>query len=111
MQYDGGPEFLDRFKEWYTRAGIKVDPSSAYRALSNVRAEGTIKHVKRLLEKTSAGEEGFRMALAEYCNAPRADGHCINDLFYNRQIKACNLPKLQQEIYIVKNQENRKNRK
>ena len=86
LRCDGGPELRGRFQDWCRKAGIKVEVSSAYRAMSNARAEGCIKQVKRLLEKTKDGREDFALALAEYCNAPRADGPCINDLFYNRQV-------------------------
>ena len=66
------------------------------------------KQVKRLLEKTKDGGEDFALALAEYCNAPRADGPCINDLFYNRQTRSCISPELQREVQIEENQKERR---
>ena len=66
------------------------------------------KQVKRLLEKTKDGGENFSLALAEYCNAPRADGPCINDLSYNRQGRSCISPEPQREVL---NEENRRERK
>ena len=76
--------------------------------MSNARAEGCIKQVKRLLEKTKDGREDFALALAEYCNAPRADGPCINDLFYNRQVRSCVPPELQRDVPIEQNQRERR---
>ena len=108
LRCDGGPELRGRFQDWCQKAGIKVEVSSAYRAIFNARAEGCIKQVKRLLEKTKDGGEDFALALAEYCNAPRADGPCINDLFYNRQVRSCVLPELQREVPIEQNQRERR---
>ena len=108
LRCDGGPELRGRFQDWCKKAGIKVEVSSAYRAMSNARSEGCIKQVKRLLEKTKDGGEDFALALAEYCNAPRADGPCINDLFYNRQVRSCVLPELQREVPIEQNQRERR---
>ena len=103
LRCDGGPELRGRFQDWCRKAGIKVEVSSAYRAMSKARAEGCIKQVKRLLEKTKDGGEDFALALAEYCNAPRADGPCINALFYNRQVRSCILPELQRDVPIEQN--------
>ena len=105
---DGGPELCQRFQDWYKKAVIKVEVSSAYRAMSNARAEECIKQVKILLEKTKDGGEDFALALTEYCNAPRADGPCINDLFYNRQTRSCVSPKLQREVQIEEKQRERR---
>ena len=76
--------------------------------MSNARAEECIKQVKILLEKTKDGGEDFALALTKYCNAPRADGPCINDLFYNRQTRSCISPELQREVQIEENQKERR---
>ena len=108
LRCDGGPELRGRFQEWCTKAGIKVEVSSAYRALSNARAENCIKNIKRLLQKTKDGDEDFAVALAEWANAPRADGPCVNDLFYNRQVRSCILPELIREVPVEINQMERR---
>ena len=108
LRCDGGPELRGRFQEWCKKAGIKVEVSSAYRAMSNARAENCIKNIKRLLQKTKDGDEDFAVALAEWANAPRADGPCVNDLFYNRQVRSCILPELLREVPVEINQQERR---
>ena len=108
IRCDGGPELRGRFQEWCKKAGIKVEVSSAYRALSNARAENCIKNIKRLLQKTKDGDEDFAVALSEWANAPRADGPCVNDLFYNRQVRSCILPELLRDVPVAENREERR---
>ena len=46
--------------------------------------------------------------MAEWANAPRADGPCVNDLFYNRQVRSCILPELIREVPVEINQMERR---
>ena len=54
-------------------------------------------------DEETDGEEDFKGALSEYCNAPRADSPSINDLFFNRQVRSCIMPELQRKVYMKEN--------
>ena len=73
--------------------------------------KGSIKHIKRLVEKITDGEADFRTSLAEYCNAPKADSPSINNLLYNRQVRSCIFPELQREVGKENNQDNEENKR
>jgi hypothetical protein len=89
IRTDGGPQFRKEFGDFCKEHGISRGdndgPSSPYHSQSNGLAEAAVKQAKHLLMKYEGNLKDFYRALAEFRNAPRADGWSAAQLFLNRR--------------------------